>query len=84
MKVLWQPKSVKQLKKIGDRTIQERLLAASRTLADFPGCANVKPLVNHAYTHRLRVGDWRLLFNAFEEISIISIEEVKKRDDRTY
>ena len=75
MKVLWQPKAVKQLKKIVDRTIQERLLAASRTLADFPGCANVKPLTNHAYTHRLRVGDWRVLF---------SIEEVKKRDDRTY
>jgi len=36
------------------------------------------------YTHRLRVGDWRLLFNAFEEISIVSIEEVKKRDERTY
>ena len=50
----------------------------------FPWCANVKSLTNHAYTHRLRVGDWRVLFNAFEEISIISIEEVKKRDDRTY
>ena len=84
MKVLWQPKAAKQLKKIGDRTIQERLLAAARTLGDFPKCANIKPLTNHDYTHRLRMGDWRLLFNAFEEISIISIEEVKKRDDRTY
>ena len=84
MKVLWQPKAAKQLKKIGNRAIQERLLTASRTLADFPVCANVRLLTNHAYTHRLRVGDWRVLFNAFEEISIISIEEVKKRDDRTY
>ena len=50
----------------------------------FPDCPNVKPLVNHEYTHRLRVGNWRILFNAFEEVSIVSIEEVKKRDERTY
>ncbi len=42
MKIIWQPKATKQLKKIGDRAIQERLLAAARTLADFPKCANVK------------------------------------------
>ena len=84
MKIIWQPKATKQLKKIGDRTLQERLLAAARTLADFPKCANIKPLTNHAYTHRLRVGSWRLLFNTFEVINIISIEEVKKRDDHTY
>jgi mRNA-degrading endonuclease RelE of RelBE toxin-antitoxin system len=45
MKIVWQPKATKQLKKIGDRTIQERLLAAARTLADFPHFpqyANVK------------------------------------------
>ncbi len=41
-------------------------------------------LINHEYTHRLRVGDWRILFNVFEEISIAGIEEVKKRDERTY
>ena len=84
MEVIWQPKAVKQLKKIGDRLVQERILTASRGLADFPACPNVKRLINHEYTHRLRVGYWRLLFNVYEEISIASIEEVKKRDERTY
>lgn len=28
--------------------------------------------------------NWRILFNAFEEIDIVSIEEVKKRDEHTY
>jgi mRNA-degrading endonuclease RelE of RelBE toxin-antitoxin system len=63
---------------------QERILTATRGLADFPACPNVKRLTNHEYTHRLRVGDWRILFNVFEEISIASIEEVKKRDESTY
>jgi len=40
--------------------------------------------VNHEYTHRLRVGNWRVLFNAFDEVSIVSVEEVKKRDEQTY
>lgn len=57
---------------------------ATRGLSAFPACPNVKRLTNHEYTHRLRVGDWRVLFNVFEEISIASIEEVTKRDESTY
>jgi mRNA interferase RelE/StbE len=84
MEVIWQPKATKQLKKIGDRTIQVRILMAARGLSDFPACSNVKRLTDHAYTHRLRVGDGRILFSVYEEISIASIEEVKKRDENTY
>ena len=84
METIWQSKATKQLKKIGDRTIQNRLLEASRDLSSFPDCPNVKALINHECTHRLRVGDYRLLFNVFAAISIISIEEVKKRDEHTY
>ncbi|GKT08905.1 type II toxin-antitoxin system RelE/ParE family toxin [Desulforhabdus sp. TSK] len=84
MKVIWQPKALKQLKKVCDRAIQERILTATRELSTFPACSNVKPLVNHDYGYRLRVGNWRILFNAFAEISIVSIEEVKKRNEHTY
>ena len=84
VEVVWQPKALKQLKKIGDRTVQERILVATHGLSAFPACPNVKRLTNHEYTHRLRVGDWQVLFNVFEEISIASIEEVKKRDETTY
>jgi mRNA-degrading endonuclease RelE of RelBE toxin-antitoxin system len=84
MEVIWQPKALKQLKKIGDRAVQERILAATRELERFPACANVRQLVNHSYAYRLRIGNWRVLFNAWEEVSIVSIEEVKKRDEHTY
>lgn len=84
MDVIWQPKALKQLKRVGDRSIRDRLIIAARGLSEFPNCSNLKQLTNHEYTHRLRVGDWRLLFNAYEEINIVSIEEVKKRNERTY
>ena len=84
MEVVWQAKALKQLKKIRERIVQERILKATRGLLTLPACPNVRRLHNHDYTHRLRVGDWRILFNVDEEISIASIEEVKKRDENTY
>lgn len=54
-------------------------------LKAFPNCANVKRLTNHLYAYRLRVGDYRVFFD-FQggEARIVSIEEVKKRDEHTY
>jgi mRNA interferase RelE/StbE len=84
MKVIWQAKALKQLKKVGDQIIQERILLAARGLGEFPDVPNIKKLMKHEYGYRLRVGNWRILFNAFNEVSIVSIEEVKKRDEHTY
>ncbi|WP_404800579.1 type II toxin-antitoxin system RelE family toxin [Avibacterium paragallinarum] len=57
-----------------------------KTLVNFPNCSNVKALVNHQYDYRLRVGRYRVFFNfgSNNDIQIVSIEEVKKRDDNTY
>lgn len=80
-KIIYQPRAVKQLSKIPtQKLIREKI----DQLASMPDCANVKKLSNHAYDYRLRVGDYRVLFNYDGVIRIISIEEVKKRDDRTY
>lgn len=84
MKVIWQPKALKQLKKLGDQIIQERILVAARGLKSFPNVPNIKKLMNYEYGYRLRVGNWRILFNAFDEVNIVSIEEIKKRDEHTY
>jgi hypothetical protein len=39
---------------------------------------------NHAFGYRLRVGNYRVLFNVLETVEVVNIEEVKKRDERTY
>lgn len=83
--VTWRAKAWKQLRKIGDQAIQTRILAAVTTLTTFPQCANVKALHNHDYPYRLRVGDWRVFFSVVGgEIAIVTIEEVRKRDENTY
>lgn len=49
-----------------------------------PNCQHVKALANHAYGYRLRVGNYRVLFDWDGAIRIVEIQEVKKRDERTY
>ena len=82
--ILWQPKAKRQLKKIKAQPTRKAILDSVETLSDFPHVAGVKPLKNHACTHRLKVGAYRVLFNGYEAVNIISIEEVNKRNERTY
>jgi len=46
MDVIWQPKALKQVKKIGENNTRERILHATRGLADFPNITNIKKTGN--------------------------------------
>lgn len=76
-------KAAKQLRKLQSQD-QRVIVAECYKLSGMPDCANVKALVNHEYQYRLRVGNFRVFFNFDGAIRIVSIEEVKKRDERTY
>ncbi len=54
-------------------------------LSVFPFGNGVEALVDHQYGYRLRVGNYQVLFD-FEggAACIVSIEEVRKRNERTY
>jgi len=64
--------------------MRRRIYTEVQALTDFPACQNVKKLINHDYSYRLRVGNYRVLFEFDGDVRIISIEEVKKRDERSY
>lgn len=84
MQIKWQPKATKQLIKLKDKSVIGRINNGVAGLVMFPDVSGIKPLVNHDYGYRLRVGNYRVLFNVHTTIEVISIEEVKKRDERTY
>lgn len=80
----WTPKAAKQLRKLdapAQVAIRDEVKAK---LSVFPRCTGVKHLTNHAYPYRLRVGDYRVFFEFDGGVKLVSIEEVKKRDERTY
>jgi mRNA-degrading endonuclease RelE of RelBE toxin-antitoxin system len=79
--IKWHKKAKKQLKRIGNPIIQNKIYDAVEELRFFPKCQNVKKLTNRN-DYRLRVGQYRVFFTV--DLKIISIEEVKKRDERTY
>lgn len=81
--IVWKKKAIKQLKKIPE-TQRKTIYDEVSELTNFPNVNNIKALVNHKYDYRMRVGRYRVLFNLQETLEIISIEEVKKRDDHTY
>lgn len=58
------------------------IFEAVSALAGFPDCKNVKCIVNSDNLYRLRVKSWRVVFSS--QLEIIMIEEVKKRNERTY
>lgn len=79
----WQPKALKQMRKI-PKEHGKRIRDAVDTLFEPETAKNVVPLKGHAYGYRMRVGSYRVLFDVFGAVKIVSIEEVKKRDERTY
>jgi mRNA-degrading endonuclease RelE of RelBE toxin-antitoxin system len=78
------PKAFKQLARL-PKTVQVSIRdSVNAKLPDFPNCAEVKALKNHRYGYRLRVGNYRVLFDFDGTITVVSIQEVRKRDERTY
>jgi mRNA-degrading endonuclease RelE of RelBE toxin-antitoxin system len=57
---------------------------AVSALNDMPDTGNVKALAGHDCAYRLRVGNYRVMFDWDGAVKVISIQEVKKRDERTY
>ena len=83
VRVQWSRKAVKQMQKIAESD-RQTIYVKVKELRNFPNIGNIKHLKNHKYEYRLRIGNYRILFNFDDVVKIISIEEVKKRDERTY
>ncbi|QHG66559.1 type II toxin-antitoxin system RelE family toxin [Pseudomonas putida] len=79
----WSRKAVKQLRKI-NKLDQPKIYDAAQALAGMPDVQSVKALANHQFGYRLRVGNYRILFDWDGSVKIVNIEEVRKRDEHTY
>ena len=82
--IYWQPKALRQLRRIEPRAGARIRDAVGAELRDLSQARNVKALAHHDFDYRLRVGDYRVLFNFDGAIHIVMIGEVRKRDERTY
>jgi mRNA interferase RelE/StbE len=75
--IYFKAKAIKDLKKISKE--DARKIAAKIEEMENNLQGDVKKLTNHTYEYRLRVGDWRILFET--EINKIVIYKIKHRRD---
>lgn len=81
--IQWAPKALKQTRRL-DRDVKTRIYDAVQALTKMPEVQNVKALAEHRYGFRLRVGDYRVLFDWDGAIRIVEVQEVKVRSEHTY
>ena len=82
--IAWQAKALRQLRKVPPQSATEIRAVVSTELTDMTTARNVKALVNHDYSYRLRVGNYRVFFEFDGAVHVVKIEEVRKRNERTY
>ena len=81
-KIEWRNKALRQLRKIKSTDDRTLILEEVSRLENFPDCKNVKAIVNSDNLYRLKIKSWRVFFT--DHLEIIAVEEVKKRNERTY
>ena len=84
--IKWKPAAIKLLMRISPKKQRERIYNQVQRLAYWPNLdADITKLQSRA-GYRLRVGDYRVIFEIDQNSHpiIIKIDEVRKRDEQTY
>ena len=71
----------RELNKLGDKEL-ERIVPAIRSLGENPRPRGSKKLRRNI--HRIRVGDWRIIYAAFDKDKLVIVGKVARRSERTY
>lgn len=71
-------KTLQNLSRPNRNRITEKIMALGRNPDD--PILDVKPLQGQHY-YRLRIGDWRIIYDKDDEVKIIAIEKIKPRGD---
>ena len=63
------------------RTTIPKIVAAIKELAENPFPQGVKKLTGFDRTYRIRVGEYRILYNMYDDILVIEIIRIRHRKD---
>jgi len=79
-RIEWKASALRELKRI-DRQDVPRIVAAVESLSDNPFPPGVRKLQGAEYTYRIRVGDYRVLYEVYQGTIRIQIVRVRHRKD---
>jgi mRNA interferase RelE/StbE len=78
MEIIIKERALKELSKL-DKSQADKILKAIENLANYPNIQNIKKLKNHTPTYRLKVGNYRVLFDIEEKIIIVGSVRHRKK-----
>ena len=78
--VIFKPAVAKQLRRI-DKKDQKKIVAAAENLAFAPRPRGYKKLVGGEGFYRIRIGDYRIIYEIEDDILIITVLRVADRRD---
>lgn len=76
----WKSSAAKELKKL-PKPIIARIVQAVEALASEPRPDGVRKLTDTENTYRIRVGEYRIVYNIFDRRLVITIIRVRDRKD---
>lgn len=79
-RIEWKPSAARELRRI-DRSIVPRIVAAVEELASNPYPAGVRKLSGAENTFRIRIGDYRIIYEVHSGWLVITIVRVRHRKD---
>ena len=79
-KIVWKGSSEHDLRKI-DRQYISRILKAIESLADDPFPVQSRKLKDSESSYRLRIGDYRVIYQVDSQSKILTIYHVRHRKD---
>jgi mRNA interferase RelE/StbE len=79
-KLTWRSSTKKDLRKLNSQEIP-RIIAAAEALATDPFPHGCEKLAGAEHTYRIRVGDYRVLFEVNTTAQVVEIQRVRHRKD---
>ena len=79
-KIEWKRSAAKELRQLPNAIIK-KILKAVEALASNPFPPKIKKLIGSEHTFRIRIGDYRIIYNIYSKILIIEIIRVGHRRD---
>jgi mRNA interferase RelE/StbE len=79
-RVEWKPSAIRELKRL-DRQVVPRIVAAVESLGVSPYPSGVRKLHGGERTYRIRVGEYRVIYEIFDLRLTVHVVRVRHRKD---
>ena len=76
----WKKSALRELRRL-DRQVVPRIVAAIDSLSDQPLPTGVSKLQGSRRTYRIRVGDYRVIYELYQSTLVVQVVRVRHRKD---